>query len=369
MTDERKEPGLDFDETDSRTRRFDDGYHPTVGIGEADERNAALVRERFLVSVILHLVVVVVMVTNPDLFDRLFPEQPAEPEPPPQDVTLLYTPPPEDRPQLTAPPLPEPPEPPPTPQPEPAPEPVPEPQPQPQLQVPVVPRLPQPAVPPVEPPPDPGLGGMGDEELFARELPPIGIPEMAEPATEPPPQAPDPPSPTIEPVPDNEQSQARLQFPVIQPPGRGTEAILRGLARDRVTQGGRGVLDGVPEFDPDNPNMSIPGPQILSDTMGVNFRPYLLRIYLLVRRNWYSVIPEIARLGKQGRVALEFSIRRNGRVPDLELRVSSGTDSLDSAALASIRLSNPFPPLPEEFPGEDIRLRFVYLYNVPIGSR
>ena len=125
---------------------------------------------------------------------------------------------------------------------------------------------------------------------------------------------------------------------------------------------------GVPEIDPDHPNLNIPGPQILSDTMGVDFHPYLLRIYLLVRRNWYSVIPEIARLGKQGRVALEFSIERNGRVPDLVLRVSSGTDSLDSAALASIRLSNPFPALPPEFPGEDIRLRFIYLYNVPLGS-
>jgi protein TonB len=102
--------------------------------------------------------------------------------------------------------------------------------------------------------------------------------------------------------------------------------------------------------------------------MGVDFHPYLLRVYLIVRRNWYSVIPEIARLGKQGRVALEFSIERNGRVPDLVLRVGSGTDSLDSAAMASIRLSNPFPALPAEFPGEDIRLRFVYLYNIPLGA-
>jgi TonB family protein len=87
-----------------------------------------------------------------------------------------------------------------------------------------------------------------------------------------------------------------------------------------------------------------------------------------VRRNWYSVIPEIARLGRQGRVALEFSILRDGGVPDLTLRVSSGTDSLDTAALSSIRLSSPFPALPPEFPGADIRLRFVYLYNIPLTA-
>jgi len=359
---------LDFDETGSKRWMIDEDYHLTMGIGEPDERTAALVRERFLLSVIIHLVVIIFVVTNPDLFDRLFPPEVVEVKPK-EEVTLVYTPPPELQPKLTAPPPPAPP--PPQPQPEP------QPQPPPRLQAPMVPRLPQPAVPPPELPKDPGLGGMGDE-LEARNLPPIGIPELREPSREPPsgapepsePQAPQAPqAPKIEEVPRPEDSaQARLQFPVITGPSRGTEAILRGLARDRVTQGGGGALSGAPSFDPDNPNMSIPGPQILSDTMGVNFQPYLLRIYLLVRRNWYSVIPEIARLGKQGRVALEFTIERNGRVPDLMLRVSSGTDSLDSAALASIRLSNPFPALPPEFPGEDIRLRFVYLYNLPIGT-
>jgi TonB family protein len=362
---------LDFDETDSKNWRIDEDYHLTMGIGEAGERDAALVRERFLLSVIIHLVVVIVVVTNPDLFDRLFPPQPEDEPVVPENVTLVYTPPPAERPQLVAPPPPAPPPP--------QAQPAPEPPPQPRLQAPAVPRLPQPAVPPPELPRDPGLGGMGDE-LEARNLPPIGIPELREPAREPPSRGPQPsepaaspapPEPKIEAVPRTEDpSQARLQFPVITRPGSGgTEAILRGLARDRATQGGGGVLSGAPTFDPDNPNMSIPGPQILSDTMGVNFQPYLLRIYLLVRRNWYSVIPEIARLGKQGRVALEFSIERNGRVPDLMLRVSSGTDSLDSAALASIRLSNPFPALPPEFPGEDIKLRFIYLYNLPIGSQ
>ncbi len=353
---------MDFDDENSTQPWRDDELHLTLGVGEADERSAALVRERFLTSVIAHLVVIIVLVTNPDLFDRLFPPEPVEVQPPPQDVTLLYTPP--EQPKLTEPP---------TPAPQPRPEPAPEPQPQaePPLRAPVMPRLPQPAVPPPEPPRQPGLGGQGmsEEELLARRLPPIGIPDIPEPAREPPPQAPEP---KIEPVPRPEESseaaEARLRLPRISPTDRGTDAILRGLARDRATRAGAGVLSGVPEFDPDQPNMSIPGPQILSDTMGVDFHPYLLRIYLLVRRNWYSVIPEIARLGKQGRVALEFSIQRNGRVPDLVLRVSSGTDSLDSAALASIRLSNPFPALPQEFPGEDIRLRFVYLYNVPIGA-
>jgi TonB family protein len=136
------------------------------------------------------------------------------------------------------------------------------------------------------------------------------------------------------------------------------------MARQHASGQGNAGTGGYVEPDPGNPNFNMPGPQILSDTMGVDFDPYLLRVYLIVRRNWYSVIPEIARLGRQGRVALQFSIRRDGAVPDVVLTSGSGTDSMDSAALSSIRLSNPFPPLPAEFPGGEIRLRFVYFYNI-----
>jgi outer membrane biosynthesis protein TonB len=39
--------------------------------------------------------------------------------------------------------------------------------------------------------------------------------------------------------------------------------------------------------------------------------------------------------------------------------------ALDRAAVAGISASNPFPPLPAEFRGEQIRLQFTFLYNVP----
>lgn len=331
----------------------DDELHLTVGVGEAGEGSSARVRETFFISVIVHLVLILIVVTNPDIFQRLFPGQVFE-NPKPKEVTMLYEPP-------------EAPKPPPKIRPAPQEKPLVEPP----VQQPVMPRLPQPPTPPPEPPKQPGLGTRPDEkDLLARQLPPIGLPEFREPAKEPPGAS--SPEPKLEPVPapkpPPEPSRAQLQFPAIAPPERGTEAILRGLARQNAAKGGAGVPGGITDSDPDHPNLNIPGPQILSDTMGVDFQPYLLRVYLLVRRNWYSVIPEIARLGKQGRVAVEFSILRDGKVPDLILRVGSGTESLDRAALASIRLSNPFPPLPPEFPGSDIRLRFIYLYNVPLGD-
>jgi TonB family protein len=196
----------------------------------------------------------------------------------------------------------------------------------------------------------------------AREVPLIGIPEFPEERNEPTEK-----QPSLEtlPVPKNTTTdQAQLRLPDLTSPSRGTDALLREMARQHAEGGGTRTGDGFPAVDPNNPDFNLPGPQILSDTMGVDFDPYLLRVYLIVRRNWYSVIPEIARLGRQGRVVLEFSIQRNGNVPNLVLIVGSGTESLDSGALASIRLSNPFPALPAEYPGGEVRLRFVYFYNM-----
>jgi TonB family protein len=104
--------------------------------------------------------------------------------------------------------------------------------------------------------------------------------------------------------------------------------------------------------------------QLLSDPMGVDFKPYLIRILATVRRNWFAVIPESVRLGRRGKVTLQFAIDRNGGVPKLVIATPSGTESLDRAAVAGISASVPFPPLPKEFQGQQIRLQFAFQYNM-----
>jgi TonB family protein len=87
----------------------------------------------------------------------------------------------------------------------------------------------------------------------------------------------------------------------------------------------------------------------------------------IVRQNWYSLIPETARLGEKGRVAIVFEILKDGSVPQLRLVASSGSDPLDRAAVAGIRASIPFPPLPQEFTGNHLVLQFIFLYNIGIA--
>jgi TonB family protein len=158
-----------------------------------------------------------------------------------------------------------------------------------------------------------------------------------------------------------ELSQLRLPFST---PGEAIRQSTAEAARGRASGAGAGAGDSTGQFQNLNPNFSTEGPIILSDTKGVDFGPYLARIVWTVRRNWYAVIPESARLGQTGRVAVVFEILKDGSVPQLRLVGSSGFDPLDRAALSGIHASVPFPPLPEEFTGNHLVLQFIFLYNM-----
>lgn len=110
-------------------------------------------------------------------------------------------------------------------------------------------------------------------------------------------------------------------------------------------------------------NSSTDEPVILSDTLGYDFGPYIVRVTNQVRANWFALIPEIARKGEKGRVVLTFTITRSGAVRDTRVRSSSGNEALDRAAVGAISLSNPFAALPSDFKGQQVDLQFAFVYN------
>jgi TonB family protein len=131
-------------------------------------------------------------------------------------------------------------------------------------------------------------------------------------------------------------------------------------SRRRYSQGPR---TGVPGGE-DDPNFSTDEPQILSDTKGYDFGPYMNQVVNRVRYNWYSLIPEIARLGRKGRVVITFTITKNGTIENPLIRANSGTEPLDRAAFGAITASNPFAKLPAGFEGDHLVLQFTFLYNI-----
>jgi TonB family protein len=112
------------------------------------------------------------------------------------------------------------------------------------------------------------------------------------------------------------------------------------------------------------------GLEMLTPDEGVDFSGYLQRVYLTVYRNWIAVMPESAQLGDQGIVQLTFHINRDGSVThsDPVILAKSGKEPLDRAAYSSIRASSPFDPLPPQFSGPNIELRYTYYYNINPNS-
>src|SRR5215469_13449363 len=115
----------------------------------------------------------------------------------------------------------------------------------------------------------------------------------------------------------------------------------------------------------DPPATGIGGIEILTDAQGVDFGPYLQQVVRNIKQNWYAIIPERAQppLLKRGKVVIEFAIEKDGQIARLRSASTSGDEALDRAAYGGIKASNPFSPLPAEFPGQYLGLRFIFLYN------
>jgi TonB family protein len=200
---------------------------------------------------------------------------------------------------------------------------------------------------------------------------PSGPPVQSQPAA-PAPAAQEPPSP--QPPPPDQNQVARLQTP---PAERPTPNFSSGAmsAGSAIEQAARAAMSNRGGYGGDNGDYGLGqgkqggeaiGPMdVLSDTMGVDFGPYLARVLHDVRENWYRIIPESARapLMKKGKVSIEFAILKNGQVAGLQIVGTSGDVALDRAAYGGITASKPFPPLPTEFGGQYLALRFHFYYN------
>ena len=222
---------------------------------------------------------------------------------------------------------------------------------------------PAPTPPPPQPAPEPPK----------RELPSAPTPQPNAAAVQPPPT----PSPSRGDLP---KPPVKLENPDMPVPEKGL--ILPktgGSAGDLIRDAARGTKPNAPVAigggagpirsgggGHSGKGQAGAGIEMLTDPQGVDFNDYLRRIYYIVRGNWYAVMPPSVDLGDQGVVSLHVKIMRDGSVPDPEpvMLYGSGKEPLDRAAVSSIRASNPFPPLPPQFKGPYIEVRYTYYYNL-----
>jgi TonB family protein len=202
-------------------------------------------------------------------------------------------------------------------------------------------------------------------------------------------------APQQQPTPSQGQAMAQLQPGIPQPnpklaspppegspkfpsnlggvmsPGSSIEQAARAVAERRGsgTYGGGGT-GGDYGAGPGGAARVQGNLEVLSDTQGVDFGPYLERVLQAVRMNWYSLIPEEARppLLKKGKVSIEFVILKDGKTAGMKIVGPSGDVPLDRAAWGGITASVPFAPLPTEFHGPYLALRFHFYYNPGKGD-
>jgi TonB family protein len=192
---------------------------------------------------------------------------------------------------------------------------------------------------------------------------PAPAPAATAPNPAPTPAAP-PPPPTVQPsrtpppvVADAPLPQAPTR-PNFSTPGTASDAMrsaIDGAAHDRggglpsVGGGSRGGGLGT-------------GVDILSDTQGVNFNPYLQKILREIYEQWVPLLPDETRppISKTGTTLIRFTIMPDGRVSAMNLDGSTHDDAINKAAWGSINAVGQFPPLPKEFHGPNLELRIDF---------
>jgi outer membrane biosynthesis protein TonB len=190
-------------------------------------------------------------------------------------------------------------------------------------------------------------------------------PRQAEAAPTPLPSRPTPPPPTPALLPS---APAPSSAPAPTRPNFASPATSAGDMIRQAAQAARsgGMTSG---DEPSGPvgrrGPAAPGVDILSDTMGVDFNPYLQKIIREIYYTWLPLIPEEARppLNKQGETQIRFTILPDGTIGGMTLESSSHDDAINRSSWGSITGVGKFPPLPKEFHGPNLELRIHYLVN------
>ncbi len=118
-------------------------------------------------------------------------------------------------------------------------------------------------------------------------------------------------------------------------------------------RGGRGAYNqnGSPGGGPGRPGVdALPDP---------DFGPYMDEVKRRIKRNWR---PPTAQEDKRIRVL--FKVAKDGRLTSLVVEQSSGSREADQAALAAVKLSAPFRPLPVGYRYPEAAIQFMFDYNV-----
>ncbi len=173
------------------------------------------------------------------------------------------------------------------------------------------------------------------EEIKAKEVKPDEPPPKDAPAAEQPPELKDVVSSPLGPAQEIVTAQPAPELERPQPKQMATEqqleqvAVLEQKAASESQQGGDATL----------------------------YRAYLGSIRTHIEK--FKVKPKVR---EKGTVVVRFTVDRQGGIRERRVATSSGSEQLDSAALAAIDKAAPFPKFPEELSRQEIVLSIPFVF-------
>jgi outer membrane biosynthesis protein TonB len=105
---------------------------------------------------------------------------------------------------------------------------------------------------------------------------------------------------------------------------------------------------------------------ILSDTSGVDVKPYVKKVLKLIYKNWVALIPTEAKRPelRQGETLIRFKILPDGSIGGMWLDGSTHDDAINRSCWGSITSVGKFPPLPAGLETRPLVLRIHYYVNL-----
>ena len=102
------------------------------------------------------------------------------------------------------------------------------------------------------------------------------------------------------------------------------------------------------------------GPSIQFDTKGVEFGPWIRRFIAQIKRNWF--IPYAA-MAMRGHVVVTFYVHKDGHITELAVPGPCDVESFNNAAYNALAASNPTQQLPPEYPADRAFFTVTFYYN------
>lgn len=90
--------------------------------------------------------------------------------------------------------------------------------------------------------------------------------------------------------------------------------------------------------------------------------PWAEKIIRRIRENWYP--PLAVQLGIKGLTVVKIVVELDGRISLLIIERPSGIQAYDEAAIAAVKNSLPFPPLPQDYPYSNLVGHLFFYYNL-----